>query len=401
MAAHIEIQESKRVRITNKGMYREWECFLKGVFVGRIDWLENREPWQKPYEAAVKDDPDEEEWRLHHIGWFDTLFAAKVALEKPAETYVKMLGQETVPVAYLPAADMEFYPTPPKIAGELFAGVEWRYISSVLEPSAGKGDLIGYAKGIKLGKDWQGYPRRFGDNRTDIDCIELDENLRQILKGKGYRVVGDDFLSFNTRKRYDLILMNPPFSNGDLHLLHALELCENGGQIACILNAETIRNPYTNRRKTLIKKLMECNASIRFVEDAFKKAKRKADVDVALINVNIPFAKADTSIIDGLKKAEEEKNGDVVIESDLAPSNPIDRLIREYDLLCAAGIKLMDVYNGVRKYIRCTKEKDGSPIIGLEIAGHKAHHEICNAEINDFLSAARIATGMSCLTFRN
>ena len=40
--------------------------------------------------------------------------------------------------------------------------------------------------------------------------------------------------------------MNPPFSEGDKHLLKAINIMKNGGQIVCILNAETIKNPYSN-----------------------------------------------------------------------------------------------------------------------------------------------------------
>lgn len=34
----------------------------------------------------------------------------------------------------------QFYPTPPSIAGKMLAGLDMRYIQTVLEPSAGKGD---------------------------------------------------------------------------------------------------------------------------------------------------------------------------------------------------------------------------------------------------------------------
>lgn len=57
-----------------------------------------------------------------------------------------------------------------------------------------------------------------------IDCVEINKDLRNCLKGAGYRVVGDDFLTYSTMKQYDLIVMNPPFSNGDAHLLKALKM---------------------------------------------------------------------------------------------------------------------------------------------------------------------------------
>ena len=121
-------------------------------------------------------------------------------------------------------------------------------------------------------------------------------------------MVGDDFLSFNTRKRYDLILMNPPFAEGELHLIHALDLCENGGQVACILNAETLRNPYTNTRHVLAKRLRDLGATIRYVKNGFARAERKSDVEVALVNVSIPYSFVDESIWENLQKAREAES---------------------------------------------------------------------------------------------
>ena len=38
----------------------------------------------------------------------------------------------------------EFYPTPKTLLEEIFAGMEWKDIHTVLEPSAGKGDIVQY-----------------------------------------------------------------------------------------------------------------------------------------------------------------------------------------------------------------------------------------------------------------
>ena len=35
-----------------------------------------------------------------------------------------------------------FYPTPPEVADKLLAGIDWDKTESVLEPSAGKGNLV-------------------------------------------------------------------------------------------------------------------------------------------------------------------------------------------------------------------------------------------------------------------
>lgn len=38
-------------------------------------------------------------------------------------------------------ANKGFYPTPPDLAEKLLAGIDWYMIETILEPSAGKGDL--------------------------------------------------------------------------------------------------------------------------------------------------------------------------------------------------------------------------------------------------------------------
>jgi len=68
---------------------------------------------------------------------------------------------------------------------------------SVLEPSAGKGDMVDILNKHGI---------------TNIDCIEICHSLKKILELKGCNLVGSDFLEFNDKK-YDRIIMNPPFEN--------------------------------------------------------------------------------------------------------------------------------------------------------------------------------------------
>ncbi len=357
--------------ISTHGRYENWDCYLCGEYVGEIEFHEKpSNSWDKPYRAATA-----ESRHSCRVGSYNTLIEAKTALHK-AVIERKIIEERrekerATPAAFLSEMDCQFYPTPSDVAGKLMAGVDWKNVKSVLEPSAGRGDLIDWAKRRceKVRYHRNIYHGSYSIDLDDIDCIEIDPNLQALLAGKGYRVVHDDFLTYHTRKRYDLILMNPPFSEGDMHLLHALELCENGGQIACILNAETIRNPFTNSRKALLKALHKHGASIRFMERGFSHAARRTDVDIALINVNIPAANEDTTIWDNLKKAREE-HLEANSLHEVAPANQVERLIREYDLLCSAGIQLMRVYNGVSDRILCSSKRDyNCPIIGLIVDG--------------------------------
>ena len=368
----------------SKTKWRRYKCLLGGEVVGQVEWQSERERrWEKDWEAEILDD----DARMKHLGWYDTMYAAKAAIFKAVGVSTR---KKKTPVEYLPSADFEFYPTPSDVAGKLLSGVDWTNVKTILEPSAGKGDLLTYAKHVKTGfKDHWGYQTRIGDKALDIDCIEIDENLRYLLKGKGYRIVHDDFLTFRTRKQYDLILMNPPFSTGEYHLLHAIELVQNGGQIACILNAETLRNPYSKSRLTLLKELKRVGAEIRYLIDGFKHAERRADVDVALINIKVPFSLVDSSLYDNLKKAEDNRGNVIDAKAEIAPANNVERLIREYDLLCQTGIELIKTYNGVRPYIMRGSDRYSKPMIELSICGHTAVDACGTEEVNQFLQGAR------------
>jgi hypothetical protein len=152
----------------------------------------------------------------------------------------------------------------------MFSLLDLREIRTVLEPSAGKGDILDR---LKKEHDKAKY-LSCSNKELDIDCVELDGNLQNLLKGKEYRVVHDDFLTYRTIKKYDLIIMNPPFAEGERHLLKALDMQSTGGKIVCILNAETIKNPYSVLRKDLVAKLGRLDAAVEYMENAFSDAFR-------------------------------------------------------------------------------------------------------------------------------
>lgn len=231
----------------------------------------------------------------------------------------------------------EFYPTPKELIKRLltrkssFMGgmnFEYKLEGKILEPSAGKGDIAEYIKN--------------NNRHAEIDLIEYDENLVNVLYGKGYNVVWRDFLTYETHKQYDAIVMNPPFSNGDEHLLKALEIAKSNITKTCsiyaIINAETIKNPFSNKRKELLNTLNNHNADIEFVESAFADAERRTNVEVALVRVDIKPKDVSkelySSIIENLKSGVEEMTTELstfIKKSELAEQlQEIPRLIKEY-----------------------------------------------------------------------
>jgi len=278
--------------------------------------------------------------------------------------------------------DSEFFPTPPRLISRLLAGISFGEIENVAEPSAGKGDIAAaVAKRIEYARK-RDYSRNKNDGKGHIDCIELDETLRSTLKGSGFRVVHDDFLTFHTRKHYDLIVMNPPFSDGARHLMKALELAQYGGQVRCLLNAETIRNPYTNERKALARKLKELGATITFHEDEFEKAERPTDVEVALISVDIPNSLPDSIILDDLHEARKTEAAKLGQPTDIASCDFVQAIVARYRFEVDAGVRLIHEYQRIRPHLlECLRDKDASPILNLTIDDRKASGDILNGYV--------------------
>ena len=180
--------------------------------------------------------------------------------------------------------DMQFYPTPLDLAQRAWSKFKDRNFVRILEPSAGEGHLIGAVP-----------VDRFGYHRNKIDAIELDATKHPVLKEKA-DVVGFDFLRFEAGAIYSHIIMNPPFAEGAKHVLKAWDILFDG-EIVAILNAETLRNPYSKERQMLVR-LIAQHGEVEFIPDAFKgdEVERQAEVEVALVYLR---KQADTSAIIG------------------------------------------------------------------------------------------------------
>lgn len=170
----------------------------------------------------------------------------------------------------------QFYPTPRALAEKAIAKFQSHDYRRILEPQAGRGDLL-----APLLDKWN---RHYSSRHPAIiDCIEIDLENQAILRSKGLNVIDSDFLAYDGAAMFSHCLMNPPFSSGDDHLIKAFNLLVDG-ELVAILNAETIRNPHTAKRK-LICKWIEEHGSVEFLSEAFldPDTQRKTSVEVALI----------------------------------------------------------------------------------------------------------------------
>lgn len=108
--------------------------------------------------------------------------------------------------------------TPENIAKQLVDYSRIDANSRVLEPSAGIGNIADVIK----------------DATEHIDVVERMCNFRELLQLKGYNLVGDDFLEYETENLYDAIIMNPPFSDEQAHIKHAYDLLKPNGTLVAV-----------------------------------------------------------------------------------------------------------------------------------------------------------------------
>lgn len=344
---------------------------------------------------------------------------------------------------------IQFYPTPEDVAYKLIRKLDLSKVKYLLEPSAGSGAFVDaffkykkeetirytireydgnghYGKFFDVADSKQGVLDIVNDKfdanvstleeakaffksiETDdseyyidahettdtksivaVQCVEVDSNLASIVRGKKYSCDNADFLDWCSFSRYDTVLMNPPFADGDKHLLKAISLLENGGQICCILNAETIKNPYTNTRKMLVDKLIEYGADIEYCENAFSHAERKTDVETALIYINIPEKVVDVEVAKNFVKGDiYEKEYKEFSETQLYAGNAIQLLIEQFNLESRYGLKIIDTFNSMKQYIPKDKGEQFS-LINLSVIGCADETASGYSDCNRYMRALR------------
>ena len=179
------------------------------------------------------------------------------------------------------------------------------------------------------------------------------------------------FLTYDSYKSYSLIVMNPPYSSGDKHITKALDILErSGGQLVCLLNAETLNNPYSNIRKDLLRKLEEYNADIEFIQDAFIDADRQTNVKIALIRVNIEKPSYSSVILDELKQQEQHREeSSHNSDNNLINADFIKGIVEQYSFEVKAGLKLIAEYEALKPLMLNSFKQEGysNPILKLEL----------------------------------
>lgn len=128
-----------------------------------------------------------------------------------------------------------------------------------------------------------------------------------------------------------MIIMNPPFSADEKHILHAWNIAPDGCDIIALCNWETISNTYYRSRVELIRVINEYGSSDN-LGDCFSDAERKTNVEIGLIRLKKPGSnenKFEGFFLD--EEIEEQYNG-------IMPYNFVRDLVNRY----VAAVKIFD-----------------------------------------------------------
>lgn len=238
--------------------------------------------------------------------------------------------------------NQDFYPTPDHIISMMTSGMSLSG-NTVLEPSAGSGNIVDYLKGMG----------------ANVVACENDQRLKHIVAAK-CTLLKDDFLSVTSEEisHINYIVMNPPFSRGSSHLLHAWRVAPAGAQIVCLLNEGTLKHAHGDTTREL-KSVVESYGNITSLGEAFSQSERKTDVRVDMVRIFKP--KAGDQEFDGFfmeEEPEEQGSYGIMKHSD----------IREIVGRFVTAVKLFEEQEAIAEKIEqiCTPFKTGSFAFTME-----------------------------------
>ena len=241
----------------------------------------------------------------------------------------------------------DFYPTPQNVIEDILSGVNI-INQTILEPSAGSGNIVSYLKNA---------------GAKEVIACEIDPKLRRIVE-RECRVIKDDFLQVSSDEisHINTIVMNPPFSKQEEHILHAWDVAPAGCQIVSICNDSMLSNRYSQDRKR-IKELVDTHGRDEYLGDVFASAERKTGVKCSVIYLFKP-AGEDNDFSEFFDLSEEYENSSVegVIRYDFIRDivNRYVGAIKLYDDVLKNGVAMNDLVGeflrGEKLTFTCTIE---------------------------------------------
>lgn len=171
----------------------------------------------------------------------------------------------------------DFFPTPTEVICRMLFNEEIQG-KVILEPSAGKGNIVDYLQ---------------KNGAKEVIACELNDDLAKIVQSK-CRLLANDFLRVEASEvsHIDLIVMNPPFSNDESHILHAWDIAPAGCTVISLCNANTVERGRT-RKQEQIQELINLHGRKESFANCFDDAERKTNVEIACVWLYKPKSNTD------------------------------------------------------------------------------------------------------------
>ncbi len=209
-----------------------------------------------------------------------------------------------------------------------------------LEPSAGKGNIIDVLneRGAK-----------------QVLSFEKDQTLSRSIQDTS-TYLGKDFLQCSSDQisHVDYIIMNPPFSADEKHILHAWNIAPEGCEIVALCNSETVKNSYSTYRKRLGTIISDYGDATTDLKDCFSTSERKTNVQVSLVRLFKPITSQDYDYEGFFIEEEPEYTQEGVIQY-----NEIRTIVSRYIAAVKCFEKMRKTANEMNKLVQPIGLSDG------------------------------------------
>lgn len=258
--------------------------------------------------------------------------------------------------------NQDFYPTPREVLDLMELDVNNKII---LEPSAGKGNIIDYLK-------------EYG--AKEVLFCEINKDLAEICKTKANQI-GTDFLELKPEAvaGVEAIIMNPPFSEFRKHFLHAWNIAPDGCEIVSLCNYSSIDGSGSFiREKEEIYDIIEAYGYKSDLGNVFSNAERETNVSIGLIKVYKPITSESLNFDNYFENA-----GGFDIdntEEGIIRYNEIDSLVNSYKGIAKYSEKL---FEDAELFMQMAKScgVSVSVKIGVELKENKLNRQLFLKEV--------------------
>jgi len=237
----------------------------------------------------------------------------------------------------------DFYPTPPEVAATMLDPLDLRG-RVVVEPSAGSGNLVRAC--LERGAE-------------EVLMVEPEAKLRAILAAiPGGRLIGNDWLQVQAEQisHADLVVMNPPFSADERHILHAWAIAPAGCEIVSLCNANTIETGrWGSRASQELRTTIEQYGSSQNLGPVFEDAaERTTRCEIGLVRLTKPGQRVSGAdefegFFLGPDDIEAQGEGIIPYRRSRDLVNRYVEACRIYDQQLEAGVRLQAQVGGIYK----------------------------------------------------